>query len=38
MLFAADGAGGVLVAYPLAVLDRLLSGAHAAVAGVRRGE
>jgi hypothetical protein len=33
MPFAADGARGVLVAYPLAVLDRLLTGSHAGVAG-----
>jgi hypothetical protein len=33
VLLAADRATGVLVAHPLAVLDRLLAGVHAAVAG-----
>jgi hypothetical protein len=33
VLFAADRATGVLVAHPVAVLDRLLAGVHAAVAG-----
>jgi hypothetical protein len=32
-LFAADRATGVLVAHPLATLDRLLAGVHAAAAG-----
>jgi hypothetical protein len=33
VLLAADRATGVLVAHPLAVLDRLLAGARAAVTG-----
>ncbi len=33
VLFAADRAAGVLVAYPLAVLDRLLADAPVAAAG-----
>jgi hypothetical protein len=33
VLLVADRATGVLVAHPLAVLDRLLAGVHAAVAG-----
>jgi bifunctional DNA-binding transcriptional regulator/antitoxin component of YhaV-PrlF toxin-antitoxin module len=33
VLLAADRATGVLVAYPLATLDRLLAGVHEAVAG-----